>query len=232
MSPQIPNTVFMVLTLVCWAFLLATCGIAIASSATRGRVGGAIEGGGGGGGGGLEGGGGGLEGGGGGGGLEGGGGGGGLSYMDRYRDFLDGQTLQLAWAVALVATLGSLIYSEAVGFVPCRYCWFQRIGIYPLVIILGIAVVTRDRNVRKYVLGLNIPTALLSVYHVLLQRIPSLEGASSCDPANPCSMIYVNQLGIITIPVMALTTSVTIAVLMLLTRPEPVDAEWPELEEE
>lgn len=143
----------------------------------------------------------------------------GKSALSRLQDMLEGQTIPLAWVIALVAMVGSLMYSEAFHLVPCRYCWFQRIGIYPLAIILGIAVFTRDRGVKKYVLGLNIPTILVSTWHVLIERFPDLEPESlSCDPLNPCTQIVVNQFRIITLPTMALTTSVTIATLMLLTR--------------
>ena len=55
-----------------------------------------------------------------------------------------GQGLRLAWAMATIAMLGSLYYSEVAGFPPCEYCWYQRIAMYPLVVILGIAMVRRD----------------------------------------------------------------------------------------
>lgn len=62
--------------------------------------------------------------------------------------------LYLAWVVALIATLGSLYFSEIKHFIPCVLCWFQRIFMYPLAILLGIAALTGDLNVRRYVISL------------------------------------------------------------------------------
>ena len=62
----------------------------------------------------------------------------------------------------LVAMLGSLYYSEVAGFMPCEYCWYQRIAMYPLVVILGIAIVRRDDAVRRYVFALAIPGGIIS----------------------------------------------------------------------
>lgn len=186
MSKQSADTIFAILTLVCWAFLAVVLVLALGSLVSE-RV---------------------------------------KAAFSDLRDLLDGQTLPLAWVISLVALAGSLAYSEVFHLVPCRYCWFQRIGIYPLAILLGIAVFTGDRGVKKYVLGLNIPTILVSIWHVLIERFPELESVgTSCDPTNPCSAIVVEKFGIITLPVMALTTSVTVAVLMLLTRSSPLDDE-------
>jgi disulfide bond formation protein DsbB len=128
--------------------------------------------------------------------------------------------LVVAAAVAIVATLGSLYYSEVANFPPCRLCWFQRIGMYPLAVILPIAAWRRDRSVRWYALPLAVGGGLVSVYHVLIERYPSLE-SGSCDPTNPCSIIWVERLGYLTIPTMALSGFALIAVLLSLPQEIP-----------
>ena len=107
--------------------------------------------------------------------------------------------LGLAAAVATVATLGSLYYSEVADFPPCRLCWYQRIAMYPLVPILAIAAVRRDRAVRWYALPLVVIGAAISVWHGLVERFPSLE-SGACDPLNPCSIVWVEKFGYLTIP--------------------------------
>ncbi|HEX6419386.1 MAG TPA: disulfide bond formation protein B [Acidimicrobiales bacterium] len=128
--------------------------------------------------------------------------------------------LALAAAVAGVATLGSLYYSEVADFPPCRLCWFQRIGMYPLAVILAIAAARRDRQVRWYALPLAVAGGAVSIYHVAIERFPSLE-SGACDLTNPCSTIWVEQLGYLTIPTMALSGFALIALLLALPEETP-----------
>jgi disulfide bond formation protein DsbB len=85
---------------------------------------------------------------------------------------------------------------------------------YPLVPILAIAAARRDREVRWYALPLAITGAAISTWHILVERFPSLE-SGSCDPANPCSIVWVEKLGYLTIPTMALSGFVVIALLLI-----------------
>lgn len=116
---------------------------------------------------------------------------------------LRSSALGLAWLVAAVATAGSLYYSEVVGFEPCRLCWYQRIAMYPLTVVLGIAAVVRDVGVRRYVVPVAGLGLAVSAYHVLIQRIPSLASSASCSAEAPCTAAYVSEFGFVTIPVMA-----------------------------
>lgn len=138
------------------------------------------------------------------------------SALARLRDALGVQALHLAFVVALVATLGSLWLSEGAHFVPCRLCWYQRIAMYPMSVILGIAALRRDVGIRVYAVPVVAIGAALSTWHVLIERFPSLESETSCDPANPCSIIWVERFGYLTIPTMALSAFVLIATLLLL----------------
>ncbi len=128
---------------------------------------------------------------------------------------LGGSALWLAWMVAAVATAGSLIYSEVIHFVPCRLCWFQRIAMYPLAIVLLVGAIRREAVARFYALPLALGGLAISVWHYVIQVYPSLEGGS-CDPLNPCSARYVEVFGFISIPFMAGAGFIVIAVLLAL----------------
>jgi disulfide bond formation protein DsbB len=128
--------------------------------------------------------------------------------------------LVLAAVVAAVAMLGSLYFSEVANFPPCRLCWYQRICMYPLVPILAIAAARRDRAVRWYALPLAVIGVAISTWHILVERFPSLE-SGACDPANPCTIIWVEKLGYLTIPTMALSGFVVIGLLLVLPQEMP-----------
>ncbi|MFO7264045.1 MAG: disulfide oxidoreductase [Bacillota bacterium] len=128
--------------------------------------------------------------------------------------------LYAAWLVSVVATLGSLYFSEIRGFVPCDLCWFQRILMYPLTVFLGIAAYRQDVGIRRYVLPLSIIGAATSLYHYLLQKVDALALVQPCRHGVPCNTVYINWLGFITIPFMALTAFILITVLLFLVKPE------------
>lgn len=121
----------------------------------------------------------------------------------------------LGFAVALVATAGSLYLSEVAHFPPCQLCWYQRIAMYPLVVVLGVAVLRRDPGGWRYALPLALLGLPVSAYHVLVERFPQLE-TNACDPANPCSLIWVERFGYLTIPAMAACGFALVATLGLI----------------
>ena len=128
---------------------------------------------------------------------------------------LDGQEIQLAFVVALVATLGSLYLSEVAHFVPCRLCWYQRIAMYPLPVLLGIAWWKRDAGIRRYVVPLALIGLLISTYHILVERFPSLEDSGVCEVSNPCTIRWVERFGFVTIPTMAFAAFALISGLLV-----------------
>lgn len=130
------------------------------------------------------------------------------------------QALQLAFLVALAATLGSLYLSEVAHFAPCPLCWYQRVAMYPLAVILGVAAWRRDLAVRPYALALVAVGAPISVYHYLVERFPALQ-AGACDPDNPCTLLWVWRFHYISIPLMAASAFALVAVLLLTARPGP-----------
>ncbi|CAN5776391.1 hypothetical protein BH23ACT2_BH23ACT2_14600 [soil metagenome] len=128
------------------------------------------------------------------------------------------QALGLAAAVAVVASAGSLYLSEVAGYPPCRLCWHQRYAMYPLVPILAIAAFVRSRWVRPTGIVLATLGATISAWHVAVQRNPALDGGA-CDVTNPCSIIWVERFGYLTIPAMALSGFVLVATLLVIARP-------------
>lgn len=119
-----------------------------------------------------------------------------------------------ALIVSIAATVGSLFYSEVMNFVPCSLCWYQRIFMYPLPIILGIAVYYNEAVIKKYILSVAAIGWLIALYHVLLQKIPALKATEPCKQGIPCSVDYVNYLGFITIPMLSLTAFTLIILLV------------------
>ena len=137
------------------------------------------------------------------------------------RDLVSPYALPLAWVVALTATLGSLYYSEVANFIPCKLCWYQRIAMYPLALILGIAAWKRDLAIRRYVIPMAVMGGAISIYHYTIERFPDLAG-SACDPAAPCTFVWVWQFHFISIPFQALTGFALVTALMFLM-PRPGD---------
>lgn len=125
----------------------------------------------------------------------------------------------VAWVVATVTTLGSLYFSEIADFVPCKLCWYQRICMYPLVVVLGVAALRRDRGVRFYVLPLAAIGALIAAYHSWIQAYPPEGGTSFCTLDAPCTERYVWEFGFVSLPLMALVSFVFVITMMLLARP-------------
>ena len=123
--------------------------------------------------------------------------------------------LGIACMVALIASLGSLYLSEIAHFPPCTLCWLQRIAMYPLVVILGVGALREDHAVGWYALPLAGIGAALALYHALVQRVPSLQQATSCSAEAPCNAMWVREFGFVSIPVMALGAFLLIGVFLL-----------------
>lgn len=123
--------------------------------------------------------------------------------------------LYSAWLVSVVATLGSLYFSEISGFVPCELCWYQRIAMYPLAVLLGIATFQRDVKIVKYALPLSLVGGIISLFHYLEQKVPGFGGIKPCASGVPCNAEYINWLGFITIPFLALTAFLLITAAMI-----------------
>jgi len=121
--------------------------------------------------------------------------------------------LLIIWIQALIATLGSLFYSEVMGFTPCELCWVQRIFMYPLVMIYGVAAFKKDLSIALPGLFLSGIGMFISAYHYLLQKLPSLQEVGASCGIVPCNTEYVNYFGFITIPFLAGTAFIVIFTL-------------------
>jgi disulfide bond formation protein DsbB len=140
------------------------------------------------------------------------------TVLREIRETLLGGELWAAWVVALVATLGSLYFSEIADFQPCRLCWFQRIAMYPLAVLLfGIALRKDVRNGFLYAIPFPVVGLGISLYHVYIEHHPEAESAS-CRAGVPCSTKWIDELGYVTIPVLAGTAFATIIALLLFAR--------------
>ena len=118
-----------------------------------------------------------------------------------------------AFFVALVAMMGSLFYSNIAGFVPCPLCWFQRIFMYPEVIVLGLALLKKDEKIIDYSLALSAAGWIISAYHnyIYFKGLHSLV----CTSAESCTTTYFLEYGYITISMMALTAFSLIILLLI-----------------
>ncbi len=119
-------------------------------------------------------------------------------------------------AIAAVgATAGSLYYSEIADYIPCTYCWYQRIAMYPMAVIVPLAIVLRDRSVLRYSLALSGIGLVISIYHIQLQLFPE-QSSNSCALESPCTAKWVEAFGFMTIPQMAGTTFAIIVIVSII----------------
>ena len=142
--------------------------------------------------------------------------------FDGVRERLTPFALTAAWAVALLATAGSLYFSEVAHYTPCTLCWYQRIAMYPLALVLGIAVLRRDTAVRIYVLPVAIVGAVISTYHYLLEWFPQID-TGTCSAAIPCTQVWFREFGFISLPFLALIAFGLIIAFLLIPHRDTMD---------
>jgi len=120
--------------------------------------------------------------------------------------------------VSVVAMLGSLYFSEVRLFVPCPLCWYQRILMYPLVLLLGVQTYRQDPKAFAYTLPLSALGVIVSGYHVLVQKVPGFGIPELCRSGVPCNVDYINWLGFISIPLLSFTAFTIITTLLVVSR--------------
>jgi disulfide bond formation protein DsbB len=131
------------------------------------------------------------------------------------------RAMAVAWVVALLATVGSLYFSEVAGFTPCALCWYQRIAMYPFVVLLGVAALRRARSVTGAP-ALAAIGAAVAGYHVALEWIPTLD-TGACAAAAPCTYVWFREFDIFSMPTLALTAFLLILTLLLVRDPDEVE---------
>ncbi len=124
--------------------------------------------------------------------------------------------MALAWVVAAVTTLGSLYYSLVAHFEPCELCWYQRICVYPLSVVLLIAAWRRDVGIWRYALPPAIVGIVIAAYHAQLQAFPSQE--TFCSQTNPCTIRYVWEFGFVSLPLIDLAALLFITTMLFVVR--------------
>jgi disulfide bond formation protein DsbB len=120
-----------------------------------------------------------------------------------------------AWLLAAVSTLGALFLSEVVGIAPCVLCWYQRIFMFPLVLVLAVGLFPLDPRVLRYAAPLVAAGAAVALFHVLLTWGVIPEAAAPCTQGIPCSRVEAVWLGFITIPLLSLLSFAAIALALL-----------------
>ncbi len=124
-----------------------------------------------------------------------------------------------AWIIALISTLGVLFIGEVMGQAPCVLCWYQRIFMFPLAIILGLAVFREDARIWLYALPLAALGWLIAAYHTLLNFGVIPEPIKPCTATGPsCSGEGMMIFGFAPIPLLSLISFTLIAALLLVVR--------------
>jgi disulfide bond formation protein DsbB len=126
--------------------------------------------------------------------------------------------LFICWLIAVISALGSLFFSEIMKFAPCVLCWYQRICLFPLVLILTVGLFPFDKSVVKFALPLAVAGLFIALYHNLLYTGIIPENIQPCSQGVSCTEDYINLFGIFTIPVLALLSFSTIAILLFMLK--------------
>ncbi len=131
--------------------------------------------------------------------------------------FFEKYGLYCAWLVSFAALFGSLYLGEILDITPCNLCWYQRICIYPLVLILGIATYRHDKAVTIYAIPLALIGAAIALYHILYQYYPFFRSANVCGKEHQCAQPAYTFFNYITLPHLSLISFLLIALLLYLS---------------
>ena len=133
----------------------------------------------------------------------------------KFRKLITDNYIAIVFLFAVLATAGSLFYSEIAEYAPCKLCWWQRIFMYPMSVISFIALIKNDLSVKRYLLPLSLIGFVIAVYHSLMQAFP--EALRCSEELAKCNIKNFAAYGYITIPVMAATVFAIIIVVLLLS---------------
>ena len=146
--------------------------------------------------------------------------------LDWIRNLLWGYELWGAFVVAAIATGGSLFYSQVAGFIPCEFCWFQRMMMYPLSILTLLIAARGDNRAARYLLPLPVVGAGTSIYHMLLEHHVIKEPGACTLTGGGCTAnwIALHSFGYLTIPTLALTAFLLLIGFLVLASTGESDA--------
>ena len=120
----------------------------------------------------------------------------------------------LAWLLATLSTLGALFLGEIMGYTPCQFCWYQRIAMFPLVLVLAAGLFPFDPKVIRYALPLAFVGWLLAVFQMALVVGLIPESVTPCQKGVPCSELQVVWFGFISIPLLSVLAFSSIIALL------------------
>lgn len=132
--------------------------------------------------------------------------------------FLQEKGILLGFLTAVFLIVGSLYFSEVVGFPVCELCWWQRIFLYPSAVLLGLALWKKDPSVTRYVIALSGIAFVIGTYHHLIQLMPGLSAFCGAEIAQSCTVRYLFELGYITFPMLGMTGAALLIFFMLFAR--------------
>lgn len=142
-----------------------------------------------------------------------------LEVIQTIKGYLHSYANEAAFFIAFFATSGSLYFSEILQMEPCPFCWYQRIFMYPLAVILGVSIFLR-KSARDFVIPLSMIGAAISIYHIAIQIIGESIATGCGDTGVSCTVVYIDYAGYVTIPVMAFTAFTSIILLQWKFREE------------
>jgi disulfide bond formation protein DsbB len=123
-------------------------------------------------------------------------------------------------AITTGAMVGSLYFSESVGYAPCKLCWYQRIAMYSIAIITFVAAIRREKEIARYSIVLASIGLVVSTYHYLLEWFPKLE-SNVCSLDVPCTSVWFRELGFVTLCFMAGSAFIAVISISLALIREP-----------
>lgn len=126
--------------------------------------------------------------------------------------------LYAAFLIATLAIFGSLYFSEVLNFVPCSLCWYQRIMMYPLVIIFALGIILKEKRIHLYALPFSVLGILIAIYHNLIYYKIIPEATTACNLQAPCGIRQLELFGFITIPLLSLISFIMLTILMIIFR--------------
>jgi disulfide bond formation protein DsbB len=123
------------------------------------------------------------------------------------------------WVIASTATLGALFFSEVMQLPPCVLCWYQRVFMFPLVLLLPLGLFPFDGKVVRYALALALAGWLVALFQVLLVAGVIPESIRPCTQGIPCSEVQIQWLGFVNIPLLSFIAFSTIGAMLIAARP-------------
>ncbi len=126
--------------------------------------------------------------------------------------------LYFAWAIALFGFCLSVFFGEVLQHEPCPLCWYQRIALFPLVLLLGIAAYRNDLNIVSYALPLSLLGALTALFQISEKYFPILQKAGVCNLGDTCSQSVFTLFGFLDLPTVSFIGFLLISGLLFVCR--------------